>query len=52
MNRVTPVTPAPSPLQNGGRDSSSLPRLITYDIFENKTPQQLLYEVYKRRIFS
>ncbi len=30
---------------------SSFPKLITYDIFEKKSPQQLLYEVYKKSYF-
>ncbi len=59
------VTPVLSPQQisgpyfNGSSGSpiasdanlSSLPKLITYDIFEKKSPQQLLYEVYKRSFF-
>jgi hypothetical protein len=32
-------------------DLSSPPKLITYDIFEKKLPQQLLYEVYRKRVF-
>jgi hypothetical protein len=65
MSSVKRVTPALSPQQNFSPDfdtlsdspiasdqnSSSLAKLITYDVFEKKFPQQLLYEVYRKRMF-
>lgn len=62
IKRVTPSSSAQQNISKNYQKSSdwsrtfdtnvsSLPKLITYDIFENKSVQQLLYEVCKKSLF-